>query len=73
MHFYKKTNDAGEVVLLMTYDHEPTITDPNVVEITAEEYVELLDEMTAEPEPTDEDEATEADLYGALAELGVTE
>lgn len=71
--YYKKLNEPGEVDLLLTYDFEPTITDPSVIEITAEEYETLLAELIAETEPEVSDEATEEDLYNALAELGVSE
>lgn len=38
MKYYKQLNENGEVVMLLTYDFEPTITDPFVVEITEDEY-----------------------------------
>lgn len=38
MKYYKQLNENGEVVALLTYDFEPTITDSLTVEITAEEY-----------------------------------
>lgn len=38
MKYYKQLNENGEIVLLLSYDFEPNITDPLTVEITAEEY-----------------------------------
>ena len=38
MKYYKQLNENGEIVMILTYDFEPTISDPLIVEITAEEY-----------------------------------
>lgn len=38
MKHYKQLNENSEIVMLLTYDFEPNITDPLIVEITAEEY-----------------------------------
>lgn len=38
MKYYKELNENNEIVALLTYDFEPTITNPLIVEITAEEY-----------------------------------
>ena len=38
MKYYKQLNENGEVIYLLSYDTEPSITDPLTVEITAEEY-----------------------------------
>ena len=38
MKYYKQLNETGEVIYLLSYDTEPSITDPLTVEITAEEY-----------------------------------
>lgn len=38
MKYYKQLNENGEIVMLLTYDFEPNITDPLIVEINAEEY-----------------------------------
>lgn len=38
---YKQLNENGEFVMLLTYDFEPEINDPLVVEITEEEYLSL--------------------------------
>lgn len=38
MKYYKRINENGEIVALLTYDFEPNITDPLTVEISAEEY-----------------------------------
>lgn len=36
--YFKKLNENGELVMLLTYDFEPNITDPLMIEITATEY-----------------------------------
>lgn len=38
MKYYKQLNENGEIVSLLSYDFEPSITDPLTVEIAAEEY-----------------------------------
>lgn len=38
MKYYKQLNENGEIVMLLTYDFEPNITDPLIMEINAEEY-----------------------------------
>ncbi len=38
MKYYKQLNENGEIVTLLTYDFEPNITNPLIVEITVEEY-----------------------------------
>ena len=38
MKYYKQLNENGELVTILTYDSEPTISDSLTVEITAEEY-----------------------------------
>jgi hypothetical protein len=38
MKYYKQLNENCEIVALLTYDFEPTISDPLTVEITSEEY-----------------------------------
>lgn len=38
MKYYKQLNENGEIVMLLTYDFEPTISDPLIVEIAAEEH-----------------------------------
>lgn len=39
--YYKQLNENGEFVMLLTYDFEPEITDPLIVEISEEEYLSL--------------------------------
>lgn len=39
--YYKQLKENGEFVMLLTYDFEPEITDPLIVEITEEEYLAL--------------------------------
>lgn len=70
--YYKQLDESGEVVLLLTYDFDPIITNPLIMEISKEEYEQLLAEIIAKNEQTKSDEATMHDLYNALAELGVT-
>lgn len=36
--YYKHLNENGEIIALLSYDFEPNITDPLIVEITEEEY-----------------------------------
>ena len=45
MRYYKEVNEIGEVALLLTYNHTPNITNPLVVEITADEYKKISDEL----------------------------
>ena len=71
--YYKQLNEDGKLVLLLSYDFEPEITDPLIVVISAEEYEQLLGEIIAKNEQTKSDEATMHDLYNALVELGVSE
>ena len=56
--YFKQLNEAGEVVLLLTYGFTPKITNPLIVEITQEEYNLLSAEIEAanQPEEPDPDE-----------------
>jgi len=45
MRYYKQLDENGKVVMLLTYDFEPTITDSSIIEITAEEYETILAEI----------------------------
>lgn len=45
MKYYKQLNESGEAVALLTYNSEPKITDPQTVEITAEEYETISTEF----------------------------
>ena len=62
VRYYKRINDCGSIEMLFTYDFEPILSDPHMVEITAEEYARIEAEITAEPElePTDEISDSEA-------------
>lgn len=54
--YYKQLSENGEIVALLTYDFAPNITDPLIVEITAEEYEAIFTEWRAnmpEPEPSE--------------------
>lgn len=44
MRYYKQLDENGKVILLLTYDFEPNITDSSIVEITEEEYNAILAE-----------------------------
>ena len=50
MKYYKQLNENNEIVTLLTYDFEPSITDPLTVEITAEEYKAISTEWRAKAE-----------------------
>lgn len=56
MYYYKKLNEDGTVDYLITYNIKPNLTDTSFVEITAEEYTALLEEISVEPEPSEDDE-----------------
>lgn len=43
--YYKQLNDNGEVVAFLTYDYDPVITDPLIIEVTEEEYVTVRAEL----------------------------
>jgi hypothetical protein len=64
MKYYKQLNENGEIVMLLTYNFEPTITDPLIVEITAEEYemisAELREKAKAEAEAEREERRAKA-------------
>ena len=64
--YYMKTNANGNVEMLLNYDFLPTITDPLIVEITKEEYDELLAEITAEPEPEPTDEISDSEALAII-------
>lgn len=36
--YYKQLNENNEIIALLTYDFEPSITDPLIAEISKEEY-----------------------------------
>ena len=59
MKYYKQLNENGEVVMLLTYDFEPNITDLLIVEITAEEYETISEEWRAKAEAKAEAERKE--------------
>ena len=64
--YYKQLNDSGNVVFLLTCDFDPTISDPLIVEITKEEYDELMAEITAEPDPEPTDEITDSEALSII-------
>ena len=57
--YYKQFNENGEIVTLLTYDFEPNITDPLMVEITKEEYEAISAEWRAKADAEAEAEAEE--------------
>ena len=59
MKYYKQLNENGEIVALLTYDFEPTISDPLTVEITAEEYETIFAEWREAARARAEAEAEE--------------
>lgn len=70
MFYYKQIDETGELLLLLTYDTQPTGLPSDVVEITADEYASLMDEIAAslpEPEPHREYVSTD-ELEAAIAE-----
>lgn len=64
--YFKQPSETGEVKMLLTYEFEPTITDPLIVKITKEEYDELLAEITAEPDPEPTDEITDSEALSII-------
>jgi hypothetical protein len=70
--YYKQFNENGEIVMLLTYDFVPNITNPLIVEITKEEYETLLAEIMANmPEPEEDEIALKAQAYDIIT--GVAE
>lgn len=71
--YFKQLNEAGELILLLTYDFVPKITNPLIVEITQEEYNALFAENEAanQPEEPDPDEITAEEALNII--LGVSE
>lgn len=70
MYYYKQVDGTGELLLLLTYDAQPSGLPADIVEITAEEYDALMAEIAAslpEPEPTPEYVST-SELEQAIAE-----
>ena len=43
--YYKQINENNELVLLLTYNFTPKITNPLIIEITQEEYEKLSAEI----------------------------
>lgn len=72
MKYYKQLNEQNEVVALLTYNFEPAIIDPLTVEITEEEYTNIIAEMRAnvpEREPSEiELKAQAYDIITGVAE-----
>ncbi len=64
--YYKQLNENGEFVMLLTYDFEPTISDPLIVEITEEEYLALKAEC-------DEKVRAEAEAYKESSRVKMSE
>lgn len=71
--YFKKLNESGEVILLLTYDFTPKITNTMIVEITQEEYERLSVEIKAanQLEEPDPDEISDAEALDII--LGVSE
>lgn len=64
--YYKQLNENGEFVMLLTYDFEPEITDPLIVEISEEEYLSLKAEC-------DERVQANAEAYKESAKMKMSE
>ena len=62
MYYFKKLNEDGTVDYLISYSLKPNLTDPSFVEITENEYNKIKEELSDEPEPTDEDEISGAEF-----------
>lgn len=70
MYYYKKVDETGELLLLLTYDAQPSGLSSDVIEITVEEYEALMAEIAAsrpEPEPAPEYVST-GEIEQAIAE-----
>lgn len=70
MYYYKQIDETGELLLLLTYDAQPSGLSADIVEISAEEYDALMAELAAsrpEPEPAPEYVST-SELEQAIAE-----
>jgi hypothetical protein len=39
--YYKYLNENGEIIMLFTYDFEPIINNPSMIQITEEEYMAI--------------------------------
>jgi hypothetical protein len=64
--YYKQINENGEFVMLLTYDFEPHITDPLIVEISEEECLSLKAECDAKVKAT-------AEAYKEAAKVKMSE
>lgn len=70
MYYYKQVDGTGELLLLLTYDAQPSGLAAGIVEISAEEYEALMAKIAAsrpEPEPAPEYVSTD-ELETAIAE-----
>ena len=70
MYYYKQVDETGELLLLLTYDAQPSGLSADIVEIAAEEYEALMAEIAASrpgPEPAPEYVST-GELEQAIAE-----
>ena len=64
--YYNKINAAGKTEMLLTYDFEPVLNDSTIVEITKEEYDELMAKITAEPDPEPTDEISDSEALAII-------
>ena len=70
MYYYKQVDKTGELLLLLTYDAQPSGLPADIVEISAGEYEALMAEIAAsrpDPEPAPEYVST-GELEQAIAE-----
>ena len=68
--YYKQMHKDGQVIRVLTYNFQPHITDPLIIEITEEEYNALLAEIQAADAP-DPDEISDDEALNII--LGVRE
>lgn len=66
--YYKQLDENGKVILLLTYDFEPNITDSSVVEITEEEYNAILAEIQEKRKLVNQLYHNEITIYDVPAE-----
>ena len=70
--YYKQFNEDGEMQALISYDFAPNISSSLFVEISEEEYNEILAELMANlPEPEEDEIALKAQAYDIIR--GVSE
>lgn len=46
-YYYKQIDENNKVILLLTYNSFPNITNPNIIQISSDEYDALKSELIA--------------------------